>query len=112
MDLLVPARLLWLLNMHYGADSSFSDSHTSGSACSNTQEDTPSLLSHSATQLSGDTNVPQLYFSQLLEIIVALRFQLCLKSVMYVLTCWEMSTAVVRCNYCVNESTVCLIKKN
>jgi len=69
-------------------------------------------LSHSATQLSGDTNVLQLYFSQLLEIIVALRFQLCLKSVMYVLTYWQISTAAVRCNYGVNESTVCFIKKN
>jgi hypothetical protein len=29
MDLLVPARLLWQLNMHYGADSSFSHSHIS-----------------------------------------------------------------------------------
>jgi len=59
MDLLVPARLLWQLNMHYGADSSFSHSHTSVSACSNTQEDTSSHLSHSGTQLSGETNVLQ-----------------------------------------------------
>ena len=57
MDLLVPARLLWQLNMHYGADSLFSQSYTSVSACSSTQEDTSPHLSYSGTQLSGDTNV-------------------------------------------------------
>ena len=57
MDLLVPTRLLWQLNMHYGADSLFS--HSSVSAHSNAQEDTSSHLSYSGTQLSGDTNVLQ-----------------------------------------------------
>ena len=45
--------------MHYGADSLFSHSHSSVSACSNAQEDTSSHLSYSGTQLSGDTNVLQ-----------------------------------------------------